>query len=256
MESITYILANTPTFMFVLIRTGSILLMAPVFGAMNVPMQVKLGLTLVLTLLLTPLAPPAAMPEGLVNLATSVGGEILIGASIGLSVRFIFAGIEFAGQVASFQMGLSMASAYDPLSSSQSTIFGKMMSILTILVFLSVNGHLMVLMALQKSFDVIPPYGLALSGGFIDAIVGFSKEMFVLAFKFSAPIVAILIFVNIALGIMSRIVPQINMFAIGFAITILVGFVMLAISLPVFETALTDVFDRMWHGIFDLMRVI
>lgn len=256
MESIQYILANTPTFMFVLIRTGAILLMAPVFGAMNVPMQVKLGLTLVLTLLLTPLAPAAPMPEGFASLAASIGGELLSGASIGLCVRFIFSGIEFAGQVASFQMGLSMASAYDPMSSSQSTVLAKMLSILTILVFLSVNGHLMVLMALQKSFEVIPPYGLALSGGFIDAIVGFSKEMFLLAFKFSAPIVAILVFVNIALGIMSRIVPQINMFAIGFAITILVGFVMLALSLPVFETALTAVFDRMWQGVFDLMRVI
>lgn len=242
--------------MFVLVRTGAILLMAPIFGAMNVPMQVKLGLTLVLTLLLTPLAPPAAMPEGFASLAASIGGELLIGASIGLCIRFIFSGIEFAGQVASFQMGLSMASAYDPISSSQVTILGKMLSILTILVFLSVNGHLMVLMALQNSFEVIPPYGLVISGGFIDTIVVFSKEMFLLAFKFSAPVVAILIFVNIALGIMARIVPQINMFVIGFAITILVGFVMLAISLPVFETALTGVFDKMWQGVFDLMRVI
>lgn len=256
MEIINYILSNSSTFLFVLVRVSSILFAAPIFGAMNVPMRVKMGLALMIALLLTPLTPFVPIPGTMVGLAVSVGAEILIGSAIGLCIRFILSGIEFAGQIASFQMGISMASAYDPINSSQVTILGKMLSILTLLIFLSVNGHLMIIMALKKSFDVIPPYGLTLSGPFLENMIIFSKEIFILAFKFAAPVMAILVFINVALGIMARTVPQLNMFVIGFAVTITVGFVMLALSLPVFETALLKVFDSMWQGVDALIKVM
>lgn len=256
MEIVNYILSNTSTFLFVIIRVSAILMTAPIFGAINVPMQVKMGLSFLVALLLTPLTPFVPMPSDMMTLAVCVGQEILIGSAMGLCIRFIFTGIEFAGQIASFQMGISMASAYDPVNSSQVTILGKMLSILTLLIFLSVNGHLMILMALKKSFEVIPPYGLTLSSGLMENIVVFSKEVFILAFKFSAPVMAILLFINIALGIMARVVPQLNMFVIGFALTIMAGFVMLALSLPVFETAVLSVFDRMWQGVFSLIKVM
>ncbi|MBI5643108.1 MAG: flagellar biosynthetic protein FliR [Deltaproteobacteria bacterium] len=256
MEFIQFILQNSSTFLFVLTRTGSIIFTAPIFGAFNVPMQVKFGLSFLIALILTPLTAHVPLPSTMTGLVLSVGGEILIGAMIGIAMKFVFTGIEFAGQISSFQMGIGMASAYDPINSAQVTVLGKMMSILTLLIFLSINGHLMVIMALKKSFDVIPPYGFHLSGALMENFVTFSKEIFILAVKFSAPVVAILIFVNVAMGIMARTVPQLNMFVIGFAITITVGFVMIALSLPVFETALVTVFDRMWQGVFNLMQVM
>lgn len=229
---------------------------APIFGAFNIPMQLKLAFALLLAVLLTPLAPAAPMPQTLAGVVMSLAGEVMIGAAIGLAIKFVFTGIEYAGQVASFQMGIGMASAYDPINSAQVTVLGKLLSILTLLVFLTVNGHLMVIMALKKSFDVIPPYGFTLSGSLMDGIVVFSKEIFILGLKFSAPVVAILIFVNVAMGIMARTVPQLNMFAIGFAVTISVGFVMILISLPVFEGAATSVFDSMWRGVDNLLRAM
>lgn len=256
MEFANYIAANYSTFLFVMVRTGSILLAAPIFGALNVPMQVKLGLTLMVALLLTPLTPQVPMPATLVGLTVAMAGEVLIGAAIGLAIRFVLAGIEFAGQVAGFQMGIGMATAYDPINSSQVTVLGKFLSILTLLIFLSVNGHLMVLMVLQKSFDSIPPFSFTLSAGLMESFVAFSREIFVLAFKFSAPVVAMLIFVNVSLGIMARTVPQINMFVIGFALTIISGFLVISMSLPVFGTAVQAVFDRMWTGVFNLMRAM
>ncbi|MBI5491673.1 MAG: flagellar biosynthetic protein FliR [Deltaproteobacteria bacterium] len=256
MEIIRFIIGNSSTFLFVLVRTGAVIMTAPIFGAVNVPMQVKAGLSFVIALILTQITAHVPLPQGLVALVLSLLGEMLIGASIGLCIRFIFTGIEFAGQVASFQMGIGMASAYDPLNSAQVTVFGKMMSIFTLLIFLSVNGHLMVLMALSRSFEVIPPYGFHLSNSLIEGMVNFSKEIFLLAIKFSAPVMAILIFVNLALGIMARTVPQLNMFVVGFAVTITVGFVVMALSLPVFETAVIGVMDRMWYGIFELIRVM
>lgn len=256
MDITQYILANYSTFLFVLVRTGAILMTAPIFGAFNIPIQVKLGLILLIALLLTPLTPAVPMPQAMTGVIVSVAGEILIGAAIGLAIKFIFTGIEFAGQVAAFQMGIGMASAYDPINSAQVTVLGRLLSILTLLIFLTVNGHLMVIMALKKSFDVIPPYGFTLSGAFMENLLVFSKEIFILGLKFSAPVVAILMFVNIAMGIMARTVPQLNMFAIGFAVTISVGFVMLLISLPVFEDATLAVFDRMWQGVDNLMKVM
>ncbi len=256
MESANYIAINYSTFLFVLVRTGSILLAAPVFGALNIPMQVKLGLTLMVAVLLTPLTPHVPVPETVVGLAAAVAGEVLIGASIGLAIRFVLAGIEYAGQVAGFQMGIGMASAYDPMNSSQVTVLGKFLSILTLLIFLSVNGHLIVFMVLQKSFDSIPPFSFGLTAGLMEGFVAFSMEIFVIAFKFSAPVVAMLIFVNVSLGIMARTVPQINMFVIGFALTIMSGFLVISLSLPVFGTAVEAVFDRMWTGVFNLMRAM
>jgi flagellar biosynthetic protein FliR len=256
MDITHYMLANYSTFIFVLARTGSIMMTAPIFGAFNIPMQVKLGLTLLLSLLLTPLAPAVAAPQTLTGIVLSLASEVMIGAAIGLAIKFVFTGIEYAGQVASFQMGIGMASAYDPINSAQVTVLGKLLSILTLLIFLTVNGHLMVIMALKKSFDVIPPYGFTLSGTLMDSLIVFSREIFILGLKFAAPVVAILIFVNVAMGIMARTVPQLNMFAIGFAVTISVGFVMILISLPVFEDAAIRVFERMWQGVDNLLRVM
>ncbi|MBI5467565.1 MAG: flagellar biosynthetic protein FliR [Deltaproteobacteria bacterium] len=256
MDIVQFILSNSSTFLFVLTRTASIIFTAPVFGAVNVPMQVKMGLTVLIALILSPLAPYVAMPETTLGMTVSLAGEAMIGASIGLCMRFVFTGIEFAAQVASFQMGIGMASAYDPINGAQVTVLGKLMSIFTLLLFLSVNGHLMIIMALEKSFEIIPPYGFHFSGALMENIIVFSREIFILAVKFSAPVIAILIFINVALGIMARTVPQLNMFVVGFAVTIFAGFVMIALSMPVFETASQAVFERMWEGVFSLIRVM
>ena len=253
MDLVVLFAKNYPSFLFVLVRTGSIIMAAPIFGAFSVPMRIKAGLSLMVAVLLTPLAPKVPVPVDLVSIAIGVGGEALIGAAIGLAARFIFTGIEYAGQLASFQIGIGMASTFDPIHGAQVTVIGRMMGILAILVFLSVNGHLMVIMAIKKSFDVIPPYGFNLSAGLMEHLVLFSKETFLLAVKFSAPVIAVLVFVNIALGIMARTVPQLNMFAIGFAVTNAVGFIMLAFSMPVIAPAVSAAFDRMWEAIFGMM---
>src|SRR4030067_3337925 len=155
MDITNYMLANYSPFIFVLARTGSILMTAPIFGAFNSPMQVKLGPPLLLALLLTPLTPAVAPPQTLIGIMVSLAGEVLIGAAVGLAIKFVFTGIEYAGQVASFQMGIGMASAYDPINSAQVTVLGKLMSILTLLIFLTVYAQPMVIMALKKTLEVI-----------------------------------------------------------------------------------------------------
>lgn len=256
MEFINAVIGHWPSFMFVFIRTASILISAPIFGIMNVPLQVKMALSMIIALVLTPLVPHVAAPDSIIYMALSIAGEMFIGIAIGFVIRLVFTGVEFAGQIASMQMGIGMASVYDPIHGAQINVLGKFLSVMTLLMFLSVNGHLMIIMTLKKSFDIIPPYGAHFNAPVMENIIVFSRELFLIAVKFAAPVMAILLFTNVALGVMARTVPQLNMFVIGFAITIFVGFVMISVSLPVFEPALTALFDRMWNGVFNLMKVM
>jgi flagellar biosynthetic protein FliR len=249
-------LQHTPTFLFTLIRTSSILMVAPIFGAINVPGRVKMGFVIVLTLLLVPLIAPVPMPGSMLALVLAIASEVFVGAAIGLVIKFIFTGIEFAGQFASFEMGLSMASVYDPVSASQVTVIGRLMSILTVLIFLSFDGHLMMIIALQKSFELVPPYGFSFSAPFADTLLRFSGDIFVIGAKLAAPIIAILTFVNIGNGLLAKVVPQLNVFVVGFAVMIIVGFCMLTLMLPFFIEAITGLLEGMWNNVYEIIRVM
>ena len=256
MEIADYITANMPTFLFVLIRTAAILMVAPIFGALLVPGRVKMALIFLVALLLTPIIGGVPMPASMPALALSIGGEVLIGVALGLVIKFVFAGVELAGQVVSFQMGLSMATMYDPVNAPQVTVISRLLKIYLLLIFLAVNGHLMVIMALKKSFDIIPPYGLYLNDVLAETMLRYSKEIFILGVKFAAPVIAVLLFVNFAVGLLAKLVPQLNIFVIGFAVTIPIGLLMVAYSLPVYETVIVDVLDDMWQDVFSILRVM
>ncbi len=256
MDFIQYILSHTSTFLFVFIRTGAILMLVPVFSAMYVPMKVKIGLSLIISMILVPVIGYVPMPQTMFELILSIMRECLIGFIIGLAVRFIFTGAELAGQIIGFQMGLGMANVVDPINSVQITVLGKLMSIMTMLVFLSINGHLMVIMALDRSFELLPPYGLRMSGTLTEGVISLSRDIFILGVKLAAPVIATLIFANLTIGILARIVPQLNMFVIGFAVTIIAGLVTIAFSMPFFEAKMRVVIEDTWFKIFDLMRVM
>ena len=249
MELLDFITANSPAFLFVLARTGSLLAAAPVFGAGAVPVTLKMALAILISLVVLPLTAPAPVPVGALHLALGIAGEIIIGAAIGLAMRFIFAGIEFGARMASFQMGLEVASVYDPAASGDSNVLGRLMSILLLLLFLGVDGHLMVLLALKRCFEVIPPYGVGFSGEFFENMVILSKQVFILAVKFSAPVVALMVFANVVMGLIGRAAPQANAFALGASVTIIAGFIILALSMSAFEDAAMGAFDTMWDGV-------
>jgi flagellar biosynthetic protein FliR len=256
MDFIDHIVNNAPTFLFIFSRTGAIIMLAPVFGTPMVPLRVKTGLTLLLSFVLFPIIPPVALPQNFIDLVIGLGAEIFIGATIGLVTRFVFASFEFAGQVVGFQMGLGMANVYDPINSVQITVLGKLMSILSMLVFLSINGHIMVIVALKKSFEVIPPYGFQFSGTLMSQILYMSREVFIVGAKVAAPVMGTLLLVNIGLGVGARAVPQLNMFVIGFAIAILVGFMIIGASISHYQAAMSSAFQDMWWRIFKMMEVM
>lgn len=256
MEYIEHIVANAPTFLFIFTRTAAIILLSPVYGTPIVPLRVKTGFIMLLSVVLFSIVPPVAMPDTLIGLTLGLGAEICIGAIIGLVIRFVFASFEFAGQVVGFQMGLGMANVYDPINSVQITVLGKFMNIVSMLVFLSINGHLMLIAALKKSFVVIPPYGFQLTDTLMEQLLYISKEVFVTGLKIAAPVMATLLIINIGLGLGARAVPQLNMFVIGFAIAIIVGFMVIGLSMEFYQTVMTTIYNDMWRKIFRMLEVM
>jgi len=256
MEFIELILKNAPAFIFVLVRTGSILLLFPFYRVVFIPMRVKAALVGIVAVALTPMVGAVALPAGVVPLALGLARELLIGFTIGLVTNFIFSGVEFAGHIMGYQMGLAMANVYDPASASQVSILGRLMGLLAMLIFLSANGHLLIIMTIKKSFDLIPPYGFHLSEGLATGVLGVSREIFVLGLRLSAPVMAVVFFLNLTLGILSKAVPQLNMFVVGFAVIIAAGFVVMLLTMPVMEGAMERALEGMWRDVYGLLRVM
>ena len=215
-----------------LTRVLGVIATAPIFSHNSIPNQVKLGLGLMLTLIIMPTLPPLPQFEiisfqGLLILVQ----QLVIGLAIGFSMRLVFSAVDLAGQLIGMSMGLGFASFYDPQSQGQSTAVNQFLVLLAMLIFLSLDGHLMIVSAIADSFNSMP---IAVNGGGIDPmkIAMWGETIFSAGLLLALPAVTALLITNMALGILTRTAPQLNLFGIGFPITLSIGFVVLALALP------------------------
>ncbi|WP_137719220.1 flagellar biosynthetic protein FliR [Methylobacillus flagellatus] len=222
-----------------LTRILGLIAIAPIFGHRSVPRRVKLGLALALTLIVAPTLPshaafdPLTLPGALI-----LAQQLLIGVAMGFSMRIVFAGVEMAGQVIGMTMGLGFAIFFNPMTQGQSSPIGQFYMMIAMLLFLSMNGHLQLLATLIQSFDSLP---ISLAGSNklnFFAIAQWGEIIFRAAVQISLPVVAALLVTNIALGILTRTAPQLNLFGIGFPITIFVGLLMVALAFASMEAPL------------------
>lgn len=220
------------TILIPLTRILGFVAIAPFFGNQAVSPQIKVAMGILLAMVIAPAAP--AMPEiDLLSLGgvLIVGEQLIIGLAIGFMAQIIFSAIEFAGQVSGMTMGFGFATNYDPQSGGTTVVISQLMGILALLVFLSMNGHLIMISALLQSFYGIPVTAQAhMIDGMMIAIWG--AKLFSIALQLSLPIVATLLITNLALGILTRSSPQLNIFGIGFPLTLLVGFLVIMLMLP------------------------
>lgn len=229
-------------FIWPLTRILGLLMVTPVFGHRAVPARVKVGLGVFIALIVSPALPP--MPD--VGLGTWYGllvlvQQFLIGVAIGFVMRVVFTAVEAAGEIVGLQMGLGFAAFFDPQSAGQTMVLARFFNILAVLVFLAVNGHLLVLGILVESFQTLPIAAQPVSAAGFRNVAAFGSTIFVVGLQLSLPLIAILLMTNLALGILTRSAPQLNIFAIGFPITLGVGLIMLDITLPYFAPQ----FERM-----------
>ena len=214
-----------------LTRVLGVIASAPIFSHNSIPNQVKLGIGIMLTLVIMPTLPPLPQFEifsfqGLLILVQ----QLVTGLAIGFSMRLVFSAVDMAGQLIGMSMGLGFASFYDPQSQGQSTAVNQFLVLLAMLIFLGLDGHLMIVTALANSFISMP---IGLSGGINPMkIAMWGETIFSAGLLLALPAVVALLITNMALGILTRTAPQLNLFGIGFPVTLSVGFVILALALP------------------------
>lgn len=221
------------SFLWPLTRILGLLMLAPVFGHVSVPQRVKIGLGVFIALIVAPTLPP--MPE--VGLGSWQGllilvQQFLIGMAIGFVMRVIFAAVEAAGEIIGLQMGLGFASFFDPQSAGQTLVIAQFFNLLATLLVLAVNAHLLLLGILADSFRSLPISAEPLAAAGFFSVASYGATVFAVGLQLALPLVAILLMTNLALGILTRSAPQLNIFAIGFPITLGVGLIALDVTLP------------------------
>jgi len=229
--------------LLVLTRVSSMMLFLPVLGNNLIPPQVKIGLSGIISLLIYPVVRSMVpdIPASPLALSLMVGQELLIGAMLALMAQLIFASVQLAGQIMSYQMGMAIANVFDPSTSAQIAIVGQFAVVLAMLMWLAAGAHHAVLLALSDSFTLFPmghPWAFSGWQGLSDA----TADMFVLGLRLSAPVLLLMLFAYGALGLLSRAVPQIQIFFVSFPVTIGLGLLILALSLPAFMSLLLDEF--------------
>lgn len=220
------------SFVLTFMRVSLVLFLLPFFGGETIPVQAKAAVSIVLTVAIWPnLAALSgeAFPAHPFSIGLMLLGELVLGLGMALMVQFIFAGIQLGGQIIGFQMGFSMLSIGDPLTNQQIIVTSFLANMIAMAIFLALNGHLYLLSALMGSFKLVGPGELLITPQALSDMIALSANMFVLALKVAGPIIACLFMVELALALMARTAPQMNLLVLGFPIKIAVGFTFMGI---------------------------
>ena len=256
MISVSLPLPQLQMFFLIFLRVGSILMTMPIFKGKSIPVLFKVGLALATSMALFPILKLENFPAftDLAPFAIGIFGEILLGISIGLAVSFIFAGLQLAGQLVGYQMGMAVARVMDPATNRQIPLLGQFNELFALLIFISINAHHWFIRALAESYQLVPPFGFRISGSLIEQLVGMAGNMFVIAVKLGAPVIAVLLLTSIAFGLIARTVPQMNVFFVAMPLKIAVGLLFMGFCLPYFSSFLKTTFSRLGDTIMLLLK--
>jgi len=243
--------------LLVLLRVSSLIILMPVLGHRLVPPPVKVGLIGLISILLYPVVQTSLpqVPASPVMLALIAGQEILIAGMLAMLAQLIFSAASFAGQVMSYQMGLAIANVFDPSTSAQIAVVGQFATVLAMLVWLAVGAHHIFLMGIVDSFQLLPighPWHFA---GW-EALSHATTGMFTLALRLVAPMLLLLFFLYVALGLLSRAVPQIQVFFVSFPLTVGLGFLAFALAIPAVTALLHSSFTDLHRDVPNFLRVL
>ncbi len=245
--------------MFILLtmRIGGIMLTAPVFSHRSIPRRIAISMTLGLSVILLPIFFETALPQttGLIDLGILCLKEIFVGVLIGLVFSVIFLGVRLAGSIVGYQIGFAMVNVVDPNSSIQVSILGEFWFLVATLIFLTINGHHIIISGLVDSFRIIPLGMATPSGGVGEWFLKYTSFVFVLGLKFAAPVILTILLIEVAMGILARTMPQMNIFIVGFPLKIFTGLLMIGVSLPVFAYLLQKICDNLDNEMAYLMKV-
>lgn len=228
------------------LRVLAVFSSAPIFSSRSVPLRTKIGLAFVIAVCLQPSLPDQAVVS--LNSGAALGAvlqQIVVGVSIGLAVRIIFSAVEMAGEIIGLQMGLNFAGFFDPSTNSQTSTVGRFFGNMAMLLFIVMNGHLLLIQAVTASFHTFPVGAEPLASVGALRLHELGGLIFQYGLWIALPMIGMLLFVNVVMGIISRIAPQMNVFAIGFPLTLSIGLLGIAFTLPLLD-----------HPVSTLLRVV
>ena len=243
------------SYLWPLFRVSAMVATAPVFGTRSVPMKVKVITSLAITSVLVPLLPVPEVDVFSPLAFIIIAQQILIGLIIGFAVQLVFSAVITGGQIVAMQMGLGFSLMVDPQNGSQSPVLSQFFIVMVMLIYLAVNGHLVLIEVLAESFKTMPISAEGLVADDFMQVVRWSTNIFAGGMAIALPAIASLLVVNVAFGIMTRSAPQLNVFAIGFPITMMLGFALVMITLPNVGPKSITLFSDVYHLIQTILGI-
>lgn len=244
--------------LMLMFRTGAFIMTVPVFGHVAIPRSVRLGLVLLIALFIfpAPIVSEVQLPETMAGLVVVIATELFMGILMGFAVVLIFAAVQFAGHMIGLNMGLAVANIFDPMSAGQISIIGEFYYFFCLIVYLLINGHHYLIQALARSYSLVPIGAAVYDPEVSTLLIDITFMVFVTGIKLAAPVLITLFIMNSVLGIVSRTVPQMNVFIVGFPLAIGVGLAMIGLSFPVFYIVLNGAFTQLQTDIANIISLL
>ena len=247
------------SFVLILMRVSPILFMMPILNSRDIPNLLKIGLTLTVGLILLPVVKidPRFLPQEPFQFGSLMIAELMIGFILSLSVQVIFAGIQLGGELVSFEMGFSMASVVDPQSGVSTPVISQFIYFMAILIFLAMDAHHWFFRAVYQSFLLLAPGEIHLRAGLYSHLLNLMGNLFVIAVKVAAPVLAVMMFIKIAMGILAKAAPQVNILMASFPLTIGIGLLFIAFSIELLLAYFEGLFQAAGKGlVFTLLPLM
>lgn len=249
---------SIPAFLLIFVRMSSFFVTVPIFSNRSIPTSHKAGFSFFTSYITFFLIDQQPL-QNLDNYLFLLMKEAVIGLALGLIAFIVMSAIQIAGGLIDFQVGFSIASVFDPQTGIQNPITAQFLNAITILFLLSVNAHHLLLQGIINSFEIIPVNSTGIPIGheeFVLEVVKIFISMFIIAFQMALPIVASLFLVDIALGILTRIVPQLNIFVVGLPLKVIIAFILLIIGLPTMMVLVQHLFELVVQSTNSLIQII
>jgi flagellar biosynthetic protein FliR len=243
-------------FLLVMVRFSGLMVSAPVLGSANVPVAAKVGLSFFGAMLITPLLPvlETGLPSAALPFAVLAIGEFLIGLLIGFVVGLVFAAVQVGGQIMDLQTGFGMMNVFNPALETQFPIFGFFLFILAVLYMLVTSLHHLMIIGLAHTFKVIPIGGFMAQPALLWEVSRWGDAMFIDGLIIAAPVAASMMLAYVTMGLIGRVIPQIQLFVVGFPLTIATGLFITALSIGIYVQILDGMFYRTFERVDLLIR--
>jgi flagellar biosynthetic protein FliR len=259
-ELLALSLPRLEVFVLALARVGGLFLFAPILGSTMAPVRVRVALVFFVTVAMLPILPAQGAPfadgGGITTVCAGLARELGIGFVIGLVAQFIFGGAQMAGQLAGMQMGIGLANLFDPQTQAQITALAQWQNLIALLTFLAIDGHHLLIRAVAESFSLLPIGGGLPADQGMGMILVLAGGIFVIALKLAAPVLVLLLLVHGAMSVLAKMIPQLNVFIVGFPLNIAAGLLVLVAAQPFTMHVLENAFGEIGVSLDAAIRAL